>query len=37
MMALPGTKGENQYGVNPIDAGLLPGEKQESTEEQITF
>ena len=37
MMALPGTKGENQYGVNPIDAGLLPGEKQESTEEQIAF
>ena len=37
MMALPGTKGENKYGVNPVDAGLLPGEKQESTDEKITF
>lgn len=32
MMALPGTKGENQYGPNPVEVGLLPGEQVESEE-----
>ncbi len=34
---IPGKKGVNQHGPNPVEVGLLPGEKEESMDEKLLF